>query len=65
MRSRVHSLARLPYARLACLLLAAIQLMPFPDEPENCPGRSLGVVQIGPDPWSQRPPLEGGILYAA
>ena len=62
MRSRVHYLARLPYARLACLLLASIQLMPLPDEPEDCPGHSLGAAQIGPDPWSQRPPLEGGIL---
>ena len=62
MRSRVHYLARLPYARLACLLLAAVQLMPLPDEPEDCPGHSLDVALIGPDPWSQRPPLEGGIL---
>jgi len=61
-RSRVQFLARLPYARLACLFLAAAQLMPLPEEPEDCPSRSLGVVRAGPDPWSQRPPLEGGIL---
>jgi hypothetical protein len=61
-RSRVQFLARLPYARLACLFLAAAQLMPLPEEPEDCPSRSLRVVRAGPDPWSQRPPLEGGIL---
>ncbi len=61
MRSRVQFLARLPYARLACLFLAAAQLMPLPEEPEDCPSRSLGVVRAGPDPWSQRSPLEGGI----
>jgi hypothetical protein len=61
-RRRVHHLARLPYARLACLLLAAVQLMPLPEEPEDHPGHLLGVALIGPDPWSQRPPLEGGIL---
>lgn len=62
MRSRVQFLIRLPYARLACLFLAAAQLMPLPEEPEDCPSRLLGVVRAGPDPWSQRPPLEGGIL---
>ena len=65
MRSRVQFLARLPYARLTCLLLAAIQLMPLPDEPENRSSPSFGNVLVGPDPWSQRPPLEGGIHYAA
>ena len=65
MRSRVQFLVRLPYARLTCLLLAAIQLMPLPDEPENPSNCLLGIVWVGPDPWSQRPPLEGGILYAA
>ena len=65
MRSQVQFLARLPYTRLTCLLLAAIQLMPLPDEPENHSSRSLSLVWVGPDPWSQRPPLEGGILYAA
>ena len=65
MRSRVQFLARLPYARLTCLLLAAIQLMPLPEEPEHRSSRSLCIVWVGPDPWSQRPPLEGGILYAA
>jgi hypothetical protein len=64
-RSRVQFLAHLPYARLACLFLAAAQLMPLPEEPEDCPSRSLGVVRAGPDPWSERPPLEGGILNAA
>ena len=65
MRSPAQFLARLPYARLTCLFLAAAQLMPLPDEPENSSSRSLGIVWVGPDPWSQRPPLEGGILYAA
>lgn len=63
MRSRIQFLARLPYARLSCLLLAAIQLMPLPDEPENHSRLSFGHVVAGPDPWSKRPPLEGGIHY--
>jgi hypothetical protein len=36
-----------------------------PEEPEHRSSRSLGIAWVGPDPWSQRPPLEGGILYAA
>jgi hypothetical protein len=64
-RSQVEFLARFSYARLAFLLLAAIKLMPLPDEPENRSSPSFGNVAVGPDPWSQRPPLEGGILYAA
>jgi len=63
--SQVEFLARLSYTRLTFLLLAAIQLMPLPDEPESRSSRSLGVVWVGPDPWFNRPPLEGGILYAA
>jgi hypothetical protein len=61
----VQYLARLPYSRLACLLLAAIQLMPLPDEPERHSSPTFGILSVGPDPWSQRPPLEGGIHYAA
>jgi len=64
-RSQVQFLARPSYARLTFLLLAAIQLMPLPDEPEDRSSRAFGIVWVGPDPWSQRPPLEGGILYAA
>ncbi len=61
MLSPVRFLARLPYPRLTCLLLAAIQLMPLPEEPEACLADKLALVAVGPDPWSQRSPLEGGI----
>jgi hypothetical protein len=48
--SSVRFLSRLPHARLACLLLAAIQLMPLPDEPDNVSDKHLAVVSVGPDP---------------
>ena len=47
MRSLARFFGHLPYVRLACLILAAVQLMPLPDEPENWPSRSLGVVRVG------------------
>jgi hypothetical protein len=60
----VEYLARLPHARLTCLLLAAIQLMPLPDEPESHSKHAMEFVAVGPDPVSQRPLLEGGIFNA-
>jgi hypothetical protein len=59
--SPVRFLPRLPYPRVICLLLAAIQLMPLPEEPEARLFDELSIVAVGPDPWSQRSPLEGGI----
>jgi len=55
-------LVSLPYPRITCLVLAAVQLMPLPDERETQPGPALGIVTVVPDPWSQRPPLEGGMF---
>ena len=65
MRSRVHFLVRLPYARLTCLLLAAIQLMPLPDEPENRSNRCPGIAWVGPDSWSSQTTLGRRDSYAA
>ncbi len=61
MPSPVRFLARLPYPCLTCLLLAAIQLMPLSEEPEARLADELAIVAVGPDLWSQRSPLEGGI----
>jgi hypothetical protein len=49
-RNSVRFLSRLPQARLTCLLLAAIQLMPLPDEPETPFSKQLAIVSVGPDP---------------
>jgi hypothetical protein len=41
-------LASLPHARITCLLLAVIQLMPLPDEPEAHPTvlRRDGIMRV-------------------
>ena len=52
MSSLSRFLAQLPYARLACLILAAAQLMPLSEEREAGLSISSAYVYAGPDPWS-------------
>lgn len=40
MPSLARFVGNLPFPRLICLALAAIQLMPLPDEPESTPYRA-------------------------
>ena len=49
MRSLARFFGHLPYVRLACLILAAIQIMPLPDEPKDRPSRSPGIVRGSPN----------------
>ena len=65
MRRLIQYLAVLPYARLTCLLLAASQLMPLPDEPEHHDSHPLGIVSVGPDPLVRATTLGRRDLYAA
>jgi len=64
-RRLVHYLAVLPYARLTCLLLAASQLMPLPEQPEHHARYPLGIVSTGPDPLVRETTLGRRDLYAA
>ena len=61
----VQYLAFLPYARLICLLLAASQLMPLPDEPESRFDQALGIIAFGPDPLVRETTLGRRDSYAA
>jgi hypothetical protein len=53
----VKYLVLFPHAHLTCLLLAAIQLMPLPEEPENRSSHPFGIVRASPDPLCHPPTL--------